>query len=107
MDELKDKIEELNSEIKTYKEQFTDFVESAAHDLHAPLRKLSVLIERLVAKHEPLFDSDAKEYVNRIQTCIEEMKSLINGLTELARVDAETNGFTACDLNVIADEPWK
>jgi light-regulated signal transduction histidine kinase (bacteriophytochrome) len=104
MDESKNKIEELNSEIKAYKEQLTDFVESAAHDLHAPLRKLSVLMERLITKHEPLFDTDAKEYVNRIQTCITEMKSLVDGLTELARVDAETTGFTACDLNVIVKE---
>jgi signal transduction histidine kinase len=104
MDGLKDKIEQLNSEIKAYKAQHIDFVESAAHDLHAPLRKLSVLIERLIAKHEPLFSSDAKEYVNRIQTCIEEMRSLINGLTELARTDAETNEFIACDLNVIIKE---
>jgi hypothetical protein len=38
MDELKEKIQELNTEIKIYKEQFTDFVEAASHDLHAPLR---------------------------------------------------------------------
>jgi signal transduction histidine kinase len=104
MDELKDKIEQLRSEMKACKAQHIDFVESAAHDLHAPLRKLSVLIERLIAKREPLFDSDAKEYVKRIQTCISEMRSLINGLTELARADAETNEFIACDLNVIIKE---
>jgi len=89
------------SEIKTYNEQVSDFVEAAAHDLHAPLRKLSILIDRVFTKHTEQFSADAKEYVTRINTCIEEMRSLIDGLTELARTDAHTFGFVDCDLNII------
>jgi len=91
-------------EIKTYKDQVSDFVESAAHDLHAPLRKLSVLIDRVFTKHPEQFSADAKEYVTRINTCIEEMRSLIDGLTELAKADAHTFAFVDCDLNVIVQQ---
>jgi light-regulated signal transduction histidine kinase (bacteriophytochrome) len=104
MDESKNKIEELNAELQSYKKQLTDFVESAAHDLHAPLRKLSILTEKLVAKHESLFNNEAKEYVKRIQTCIAEMNSLISGLTELASVKVESEAFTECDLNLVVKE---
>ena len=57
-------------EVKTSKEQVSDFVEAAAHDLHAPLRKLSILIDRVFTKHAEQFPADAKEYVTRINTCI-------------------------------------
>jgi len=101
MDDLKEKIEKLNADLKTYKEQFTDFVEAAAHDLHAPLRKLSVLVERLTSKYQLQLDEGAFEYINRIQTCIKEMKSLIDGLTELAGTDAHVAEMERCDLNLI------
>jgi signal transduction histidine kinase len=88
-------------EIKVHKEQVSDFVEAAAHDLHAPLRKLSILIDRVFTKHSEHFPDDAKEYVTRINTCIEEMRSLIDDLTELAKADARTFAFVDCDLNII------
>jgi signal transduction histidine kinase len=90
--------------IKTHKEQISDFVEAAAHDLHAPLRKLSVLIDRVFTKHAEQFSPDAKEYVTRINACVEEMRSLIDGLTELARADAHTFLPDECDLNVIVQQ---
>jgi len=92
-------------EIKTYKEQqVSDFVEAAAHDLHAPLRKLSILIDRVFTKHAEQFSPDANEYITRINTCVEQMRSLIDGLTELATTDAHTFSFIDCDLNVIINE---
>ena len=92
-------------EIKTYKEQqVSDFVEAAAHDLHAPLRKLSILIDRVFTKHPEQFSADSKEYITRINTCVEQMRSLIDGLTELATMDANTFGFVDCDLNVLISE---
>jgi signal transduction histidine kinase len=91
-------------EIKIYKDQVSDFVEAAAHDLHAPLRKLSVLVDRLFTKHTEQFSSDAKEYVTRINTCIEEMRSLVDGLTELAKADADTAAIVDCDLNIIVQQ---
>ncbi|HEY1870187.1 MAG TPA: ATP-binding protein, partial [Chitinophagaceae bacterium] len=92
------------SEIKSSEEQFSNFVESAAHDLHAPLRKLSVLVERVFEKNSALLEGDTKEYVNRIENCIQEMQSLINGLTELARADVNKVFNELCDLNIIVKQ---
>src|SRR4030095_10032662 len=91
-------------EVKTYKDHVSDFVEAAAHDLHAPLRKLSMLIDRVFTKHGEQFSAEAKEYVTRINTCVEEMRSLIDGLTEVARADAHTFAFVDCDLNVVVQQ---
>jgi len=91
-------------ETNTYNSKVSDFVEAAAHDLHAPLRKLSVLIDRVFSKHSDQFTSDSHEYITRINTCIDQMRSLIDGLTELAKADAQTIALTECDLNVIVQQ---
>ena len=91
-------------EVKTNKEQVSDFIEAAAHDLHAPLRKLSILIDRVFTKHTEHFPPDAKEYITRINTCIEEMRSLVDGLTELAKAEAHTFSSVDCDLNIIMQQ---
>ena len=91
-------------EIKIYKDQVSDFVEAAAHDLHAPLRKLSILIDRVFTKHAEQFPADAKEYVTRINRCIEEMRLLIDGMTELAKAEVHAFAFVDCDLNIIIQQ---
>jgi len=103
MDGAKNKEEELNSEGKISKDQFSDFLEAAAHDLHAPLRKLSVLIEMVFAKYASQFNEEAKEYITRIENCIEEMRSLIDDLTELAKTDVAAT-ITPCDLNLVVKQ---
>jgi len=91
-------------EVKTSKEQVSDFVEAAAHDLHAPLRKLSILIDRVFTKHAEQFPADAQEYVTRINSCIEEMRLLIDGMTELAKAEVHAFAFVDCDLNIIIQQ---
>src|SRR5438477_2361152 len=97
-------MEESNAVIKNQEERLSDFVEAAAHDLHAPLRKLSVLIERIFSKNGNQFDENAKKYITRIETCLEEMRSLINGLTDLAKADAQTSFIDVCDLNLVTKQ---
>jgi len=88
----------------TDEEKFYDFVEAAAHDLQAPLRKLSVLIERVFTKNESHFDENAKEYIDRIEACIGEMRSLIDGFMDLAKSNTLATQKGRCDLNDIARE---
>jgi signal transduction histidine kinase len=97
-------MKESNTVIKNQEERLSDFVEAAAHDLHAPLRKLSVLVERIFIKNMNQFDEHAREYITRIETCLEEMRSLINGLTDLAKADVQTSIIDTCDLNQVAKQ---
>ena len=91
------------NEVNVYKEQVSDFVEAAAHDLHAPLRKLSVLIDRVFTKNSDKFNDEAKQYLTRIDTCIGEMRSLIDGLSELAKADAQTS-YSECNLGLVVQQ---
>jgi len=92
------------NEVKPGEEKFYDFIEAAAHDLQAPLRKLSVLVERVFTKNENEFDERAQEHIRRIEACVDEMRSLINHLLELTQMNVATITYEPCDLNMIADE---
>jgi signal transduction histidine kinase len=81
--------------------RINDFVESAAHDLHAPLRKLSVLIERVYTRHRQELGEDAQEYVGRMERCIAEMRSLIDNLAEWAQADQGSVLESSCHLGEV------
>ncbi|TMI85052.1 MAG: hypothetical protein E6H10_04425 [Bacteroidetes bacterium] len=99
MDEEKSK-----TSVESAEEKFYEFIEGASHDLQAPLRKISVLVERAFKKDEKKFDDDTKEYIRRIESCVDEMKLLLGGLLELVKADASTDVNEVCDLNEIARE---
>lgn len=72
----------LNKTAHNYQKDYAEFIELAGHDLDAPLRKLSILIERLVAKIEPA--ADVESYITRIQTSLTDMRSMIDNLSMLS-----------------------
>lgn len=82
-----------------YKQLYIEFIDIASHDLQAPLRKLGVLTERLTSKYKDNNNPEIEEYVRRINTCITDMRSLIDGLGELATVIPEKSEYVKCDLN--------
>lgn len=83
--------------VDTYRQQYSRFIEMAAHDLQAPLRKLGVLTDMLTNKYKSVKDDEVDQYTRRIHTCIENMRSLIEGFTELAEAIPETMHFENCD----------
>ena len=87
--------------VKSAEEKFYEFIEAAAHDLQAPLRKISVLVDRAFRKDENKFDQDTKEYISRIESCVDEMKVLLSGLLRLAKADTLTEINETCDLDKI------
>ena len=85
-------------------EKFYEFIEAAAHDLQAPLRKISVLVDRAFRTDENKFDQGTREYINRIESCVREMKVLISGLLNLVEADASTVLNETCNLDKIVRE---
>lgn len=84
--------------------EWSGFIDTASHDLHAPLRKVSVFIERLTAKYKTVSDEGVQEYIKRIETSLDEMRSIIDGLSNLARVSSNPVKYSSCDLGLIARE---
>ena len=80
-----------------YGQQYIRFIEMTVHDLQAPLRKLGVLTGLLTDKYKALKDDEADQYIRRIHGCIDNMRSLIGGFTELAVAIPENMHYENCD----------
>ena len=87
-----------------YGKDYAEFIDLAAHDLDAPLRKISLLIERLAykSKFEPVRDID--DYIGRIQANIADMRLLVDSLTNLARINAAVPEKVFCNTGDIISE---
>jgi light-regulated signal transduction histidine kinase (bacteriophytochrome) len=105
-DGKEDKVEQLSLALEDYKKNYSEFIDIAVHDLQAPLRKLSVLIDRLTTKYTEVSQNDiqAQEWLIRINGCITDMRSLIDGLSELAGVTADTMKWGPCDISEVVKE---
>ena len=88
------------------KKEYIEFIESAIHDLDAPLRKLSFFSDKLSQKLENLSEDGAQEYLSRMQSCVSDMRMIIEGLSVLSRISAESAEMIPCDLENIAKEAW-
>jgi hypothetical protein len=105
LEELEKKIEQLSITFDNYKKEYHEFIDIAAHDLDAPLRKLSVLIERLTNKFKTvLTDKDADEYITRINACLNDMRSLIESLTILSQIISDKREYTSCNIETIIQQ---
>lgn len=87
------------------KKEYTEFINLATHDLDAPLRKLSTLVGMLTKKIKPeLQDADALGYVDRIESCVTDMRTMLDGMSMLSHVISNTEPFVTCDLAVITQD---
>lgn len=79
----------------------SEFIELAAHDLQSPLRKLSVLTERLISKYNNVPGIEVQSYLTRINSCISDMRSLIDGFSSLVSITPTSMNYLACDTGSI------
>jgi len=87
-----------------YGKDYAEFIDLAAHDLDAPLRKLSLLIERLAYKSKTEPVKDFSDYISRIQTNLAEMRLLIDGLAMLAKINSAIPEKVSCNPeNIVTD----
>ena len=87
-----------------YGKDYAEFIDLAAHDLDAPLRKISLLIERLAHKSKTERVSGMDDYIDRIQANITDMRSLVDSLTNLARINAATPAKVFCNAGDIVND---
>lgn len=91
-----------NKSASNYQKDYAEFIELASHDLDAPLRKLSVLVERLINKIDPV--DDIAGYITRIQTTLSDMRSMIDDLSLLAGVTTLAPKNDTCSIDDIVRE---
>ena len=84
---------------EAYRKEYAEFIDLAVHELDAPLRKLSVLIDRLRISGNPV-ETDSN-YYPRIQTCLSDMRSILRTLNDLSGCSNEKRASQPCDLKKI------
>src|SRR4029079_10159500 len=80
-----------------YGKDYAEFIDLAAHDLDAPLRKISLLTERLAHKSKSGHIPGIEDYIGRIQANITDMRQLVDSLTTLARINSALHEKNLCD----------
>src|SRR5690606_23263861 len=78
-------------QLKSLKLKQAEFIDHAAHDLHSPLRKLTLFIEKFLLLEE---GSQKKKMAEKIRSGISSMQRIIDEFTELARANEAGMHFT-------------
>jgi signal transduction histidine kinase len=93
----------LQRTLENYRNELSDFTDAAAHDLDAPLRKLTVLLDRVTARYEETPNDEIQAYIKRIKSCLADMRSLIDNLSMLSRVTTDPIGYVSCNIRTLID----
>jgi len=84
--------------------ELEQFAFVASHDLQEPLRKIQAFGDRLKTKCDTHLPTDARDYLERMQSAASRMRNLIDDLLAFSRAIRSTEPFAPVDLNVVAKE---
>jgi light-regulated signal transduction histidine kinase (bacteriophytochrome) len=106
-----EKIKELNRQLleniarlETANKDLDLFAFMASHDLQAPLRKIRMFSDRLLAGTEDGLSKDGRLYLSRIQEVSKRMQDLINDILRFSKISVEKESFSEVDLNGVLQE---
>ena len=80
------------------------FAFMASHDLQAPLRKIRMFSDRLLANPENAFSKEGRLFLTRIQEVSKRMQDLINDILRFSKISVENQNFEDVDLNAVVGE---
>ncbi|MBC7947243.1 MAG: hypothetical protein H7Y42_05135 [Chitinophagaceae bacterium] len=97
--------EQLSNTLDAYNREHIEFINLATHDLDAPLRKLSTLVDMLSRKLTlSLEDKEVARYIERIGSCLGDMRLLIDDLSMLSKVISDKEDYADSDTKTIIEE---
>ncbi len=99
--------ETLHRAVNNYKKEYSEFIEIASHDLDAPLRKLSYLVEKVTSKYKKDPEEDVQDYVNRIEKCLAEMRSLVDSLAKLSSIISDPGEYILCNIETVVQDMFQ
>ena len=80
------------------------FAFMASHDLQAPLRKVRMFSDRLLAGSGDSIGKEGRLYLTRIQEVSRRMQDLINDILRFSKISVEKQSFEVVDLNGVIEE---
>jgi signal transduction histidine kinase len=106
-----EKVKELNRQLleniarlESANKDLDLFAFMASHDLQAPLRKIRMFSDRLMASADNTFSKEGKLYLSRIQEVSRRMQDLINDILRFSKISVEKQPFEEVDLNGVVEE---
>jgi PAS domain S-box-containing protein len=91
-----------NEQLRRSNRELEEFASIASHDLQEPLRKIRAFSDRLVVKHGPQLDDDARADLDRVVDAAKRMQMLIDDLLAYSRLERRAPEFVELDLTAIA-----
>ncbi|HEY6953624.1 MAG TPA: PAS domain S-box protein [Flavisolibacter sp.] len=92
-------VEQRTKELVRSNEVLQRFAHIASHDLKEPVRKISTFISRLEEELKESLTPGTKAYFDRVYYSTERMFSLIDGILNYSKVDAERDSFAVVNLD--------
>ena len=104
MTELNRQLLENIARLETANKDLDLFAFMASHDLQAPLRKIRMFSDRLLAGADRNISNETRLYLTRIQEISRRMQDLINDILRFSKISAEGQSFEEVDLNRVIRE---
>lgn len=92
------------SKLDSVNQKLEKFAYTTAHDLKSPLNSMTGLVQLLEITLQAPPESDVGLYLSKLRKTIEQMKSLVHGVLDYSRLDAERITREAVDLNRLVDD---
>ena len=101
---IENTLKSRNIELTQRNAELDSFNRVASHDLQEPLRKIQMFISRINDTEDENLTEKGKTYFSKIEKASSRMRSLINNLLALSRVDNKDYDYELVDLNIVINE---
>lgn len=92
------------NELEEKNENLNTFATAASHDLKTPLRNISLTIDFFRADHSDELTTDGHEALDKIQTSVSRLHSLVDSLMEFTKASAKVSISGAFPIKAAVEE---
>ncbi len=92
-----------NIELQQSNTNLEEFAYIASHDLKEPLRKISILGDKLLITQKDVLNEHGKNYLTKMIDSSQRMQTMINDLLSVSTITGDRT-FENCNLQLILDE---
>ena len=97
-------LRESNARLEASNQDLADFAAAASHDMQEPLRKIQAFSDLLKMSYGAVLDEQGRQYLDRIYSAAERMRTLVRDLLTLSRVTKAPPAPEVVDLAAVARE---